>query len=388
MGKGKPKELSLFCPFPLALYAEQLKSLSMRIHHFYPRTPNIGDHFVQRGIERMVRRIVPDATFQLLNVNSRGEDKTDYGLTRSAIERANREASLIIVGGSNLYEGSYRWRWGVHLDIDALKNLQVPLFLVGIGTGSAFVSPLHKPSTRAKREIKLLNDYATFSGARDVLTFEWLHQLGISKAKLMGDPATFIFNQSLQRHNQNGHILITMPPRRFWTSKHQFWSVHLRGRAMFNGLAALAQKLRGKGYQVVVACNDPVDLPLAQRLFERWLPGQVVCPETPEEYYLLLSTSRAVVAGRLHTAVVAFSLGIPFILMDLDQRTHGFVQTYQLEPWTVIPAWRSFEARLKEQTDSLLSDEASESWEFFIEKRDHMYAHAMNQLGDALTSIS
>jgi polysaccharide pyruvyl transferase WcaK-like protein len=336
----------------------------------------------------MVRRIVPDATFQLLNVNSRGEDKTDYGLTRSAIERANREASLIIVGGSNLYEGSYRWRWGVHLDIDALKNLQVPLFLVGIGTGSAFVSPLHKPSTRAKREIKLLNDYATFSGARDVLTFEWLHQLGISKAKLMGDPATFIFNQSLQRHNQNGHILITMPPRRFWTSKHQFWSVHLRGRAMFNGLAALAQKLRGKGYEVVVACNDPVDLPLAQTLFERWLPGQVVCPETPEDYFLLLSRSRAVVAGRLHTAVVAFSLGIPFILMDLDQRTHGFVQTYQLERWTVIPAWRNFEARLKEQTDSLLSDEASKSWEFFIEKRDHMYAHAMNQLGDALTSIS
>ena len=23
----------------------------MRIHHFYPRTNNIGDHFVQRGIE-------------------------------------------------------------------------------------------------------------------------------------------------------------------------------------------------------------------------------------------------------------------------------------------------------------------------------------------------
>jgi len=359
----------------------------MRIHHFYPRTPNIGDHFVQRGIEVMVRSIVPDASFQLLDINSRGEDKIDYGLTQSAIERANREAALIIIGGSNLYEGSYRWPWGVHLEIDALKKLQVPVFLLGVGTGSAFVSPLHKPSTRAKREIKLLNDYATISGARDVVTFEWMQQLGISKAKLMGDPATFIFNRPLQRNNQDGHILITMPARRFWTSKHQFWNVHVRGRSMFNGMVALTQRLREQGNEVVLACNDPLDLPLAQTLFERWLPGQVVCPETPEEYFALLSTSRAVVAGRLHTAVVAFSLGIPFILMDLDQRTHGFVQTYQLEPWTVIPAWRSFEARLHEQTDALLSEDTSESWEFFIEKRNQMYTYAMHQLGDALTSL-
>ncbi len=151
----------------------------MRIHHFYPRTNNIGDHFVQRGIERMVGRIVPEATFELFNVNNRGEDKIEYGLTKLAIERANREADLIIVGGSNLYEGSYRWRWGVHLEDDALENLRVPMFLLGIGAGSDFTSPLRKPSARAKKEIKLLNDCATFSGARDVITYDWLQQLGM-----------------------------------------------------------------------------------------------------------------------------------------------------------------------------------------------------------------
>ena len=93
----------------------------MRIHHFYPITRNIGDHFVQRGIERMIRTLVPDAAFTSFNVNSRG-DAADYGLTRAAVERANGEADLIVVGGSNLYEGSYRWRWGVHLEADALKD--------------------------------------------------------------------------------------------------------------------------------------------------------------------------------------------------------------------------------------------------------------------------
>ena len=121
----------------------------MLIHHFYPRTQNIGDHFVQRGISAMIRRLVPDATFQLFDVNSRGRDKSAYGLTQSAIERANDEADLVIVGGSNLYEGGFGWPWGVHLDPAALTQLRVPLFLLGIGTGSRFASALHKPSTRA-----------------------------------------------------------------------------------------------------------------------------------------------------------------------------------------------------------------------------------------------
>src|SRR5947208_17033962 len=112
----------------------------MRIHHFYPKTRNVGDHFVQRGVERMIRALVPRATFDLFNVNSRGADETGYGLTRATVARANREADLIIVGGSNLYEGSLRWRWGVHLEPDALDDLCVPLFLVGIGTGSSFLA--------------------------------------------------------------------------------------------------------------------------------------------------------------------------------------------------------------------------------------------------------
>src|SRR4030095_6839755 len=98
----------------------------MRIHHFYPRTKNIGDHLVQHGIETVVKSIVPNASFECFDVNSRGASTEQFGLTRSAIERANHEADLVIVGGSNLYEGAFGWHWGVSLDIDALKSLRNP----------------------------------------------------------------------------------------------------------------------------------------------------------------------------------------------------------------------------------------------------------------------
>ncbi|PYS92569.1 MAG: hypothetical protein DMF64_08750 [Acidobacteria bacterium] len=360
----------------------------MRIHHFYPKTRNVGDHFVQRGIERMIREIVPRAAFDLFNVNSRGDDEIGYGLTRSTIERANREAELVIVGGSNLYEGSYRWRWGVHLEPDALNDLHVPLFLVGVGTGSSFLSRPHRPSARAKSEIRLLNDRAAFSGTRDVLTRDWLHKFGIVKAELMGDPATFIFNHPARLGRGGRHILINTPPVRFWASKSRFWQVRLRGRAMFCAAVSLARTLRERGHEVVVVCNDPADLNLAHRLFGEWFAEGIVCPRSPDEYFRLLSGSRAVVTGRLHTAVVSFSLGIPFVLLDADQRTRGFVETYQLGDWSVSPSRGDFEACLKERTDRLLSDDALRPWALLVQKRDRMYERSMSLLRSALGRIN
>jgi polysaccharide pyruvyl transferase WcaK-like protein len=358
----------------------------MLIHHFYPRTQNIGDHFVQRGISTMIRRLVPDASFQLFDVNSRGRDKSAYGLTQSAIERANDEADLVIVGGSNLYEGGFGWPWGVHLDPAALKQLRVPLCLLGIGTGSRFASALHKPSTRAKREITLLNELATLSGARDVVTLDWLKELGVTNAKLMGDPATFIFNHPLQT-NTTGRILVVFAPSRIASSKRQPWKARIRGGAVFRALAELTRNLLEQGQKVIVACNDPSDLPLAQQYFSGWLPDGVTCPQTPEEYFRLLSASRAVISGRLHTAVVALSLGIPFLLIDVDGRTSGFVKTYHLERWAVSASDAGIAKRLCDQTSRLLRADESATWPSLIERRNQMESVAMNHLQEALDSI-
>ena len=358
----------------------------MRVHHFYPKTRNVGDHFVQRGIERMIRELVPDATFELFNVNSRGGDETGYGLTRETVERANREADLVVVGGSNLYEGSLRWPWGVHMEAGALERLRVPLFLLGIGTGSDFLSRAHRPSRRAGEEIRLLNERADFSGVRDAPTLEWLRGLGVTKAELTGDPATFIFNRPARGTHEGEHVLVVTPPLRFWSGGSRSWRVRLRGRALFRAQVSLANALAERGLKVVVACNDPADVPLAHRLFGARFEGRVACPQSPEEYFRLLSGSRAVVTGRLHTAVAAFSLGLPFLLIDADQRSHGFVETYGLGEWALEPS-RDFDARLSERAARLLGDDARAEWEALVRKRDLMRERATELLRAALARV-
>jgi hypothetical protein len=156
---------------------------------------------------------------------------------------------------------------------------------------------------------------------------------------------------------------------------------------MFRAVVSLATALLESGHEVVVACNDPTDVDLARRLFGERFAGRVVCPQTPEEYFRLLSESRAVVTGRLHTAVASFSLGVPFVLIDADQRTRGFVETYRLGDWAADPSRGDFAARLKEQTDRLLRGDGAESWELLVRERDLMYGRGMGLLRGALGRV-
>ena len=332
----------------------------------------------------MIREFMPDASFELFNVNSWGGGDQSFGLTRATIERANREADLVVVGGSNLYEGNYRRDWGVHLEPSALDELRVPLFLLGIGTGSAFLSPLHKPSPRALKEIRLLNERADFSGARDIVTLRWLRALGVSKAELTGDPATFIFNRPATFSGDR--VIIVLPPRRFWSNVSHYLKTRRYGRPMFHALTSLARSLAAEGREVLVICNDPADLSLAQTLFGAQFNARLMCPQTPEQYFNLLAESRAVVTGRLHAAVVAFSLGIPFVIIDADYRSRGFVETYELNDWAVTPARDDFEARLFERAGRLFEDGASVDWEALVQKRERMYEQGMSLLREAFGS--
>jgi polysaccharide pyruvyl transferase WcaK-like protein len=352
----------------------------MRIHHFYPRTKNIGDHFVQIGIQKLVREINPGAHFELFDVNSRGSEIHEYGLTRKAIERANKEADLVIVGGSNLYEGGFRWPLGIHLDPNALQDLRVPLVLLGIGTGSNFGAPVHRPSRRAVNEIKQLNERATLSAVRDATTLSWLRQIGVNQAKLLGDPATCIFNREVHTATAGSHVLIILPPHRVWASKRGFWKALTLGRPIFRALVDLTKTLLEKGEEIRVVCNDPLELPLARKLFGRTLPHPILCPTDPDDYFELLAKSRFVVTGRLHTAAVALSLAVPFLLIDIDQRTRGFLDTYELAAASVQPDKANMSGILLQKTLELMDLPAPTPWLAGIERRNFFYKLAVSQL--------
>ncbi|MDR7415125.1 MAG: polysaccharide pyruvyl transferase family protein [Armatimonadota bacterium] len=359
----------------------------MRIHHFYPQSQNVGDHFVALGVQRLFREIAPAATFASFPVNGRGDGAGEFGITLHAVERANREADLVVVGGSNLYEPyPGQDRWGVHLDPHALPRLRVPLLLVGIGTGSDPGARKPTPPTRrVAEEIRLLNRHACFSGARDVVTLHWLQGLGVGNARLLGDPATFLFSSPARAPKPVRRIAVVLPPRRlYWQrwGRIRFWD--MRGPNLWRAMMALPSHLAALGLEGVVLCNDSRDASLARHLRAPCGAFPIEAPPTPDAYLGILRAMDAVVTARLHTAVVAFSLGIPFVLVDFDQRTHGFVRTYGLHGWVIPYVWMGMAKRLRRQVRRLLAQEVD--WRPLVAKRDEMRNRALAMLREAVAS--
>jgi len=341
----------------------------------------VGDHFVQRGIASLIRRVVPQAEFETFDVNNRGGDQIAFGLTVEAAERANRAADFVVVGGSNLYEG--RDTLGIHVEPDFFKSLKVPLILLGIGTGSGFRSKPPRPSNAARDLLANLHRHAILAGARDVTTLQWLRQLGIEEACLIGDPATFIFNRTRQPAACGDHVVVTMPPIRFWnvTSRREYFDP--RRRRMFQALSLETRRLKRLGYRIVITCNDASDMESAGTLFGRDAADAVHCPATPEEHFDLLKRAKVVISGRLHTAVVSFSLGIPFALVDVDQRTSGFIRTYELEDWAIVPSL-NVGSSMSGIIDNLFDERFANRWEELIDSRNAMHSRALNLLSHAL----
>jgi polysaccharide pyruvyl transferase WcaK-like protein len=147
------------------------------------------------------------------------------------------------------------------------------------------------------------------------------------------------------------------------------------------------QDLIKQGYQVVVACNDRADLPLAHQLF-RHGSGAVVCPDSVDEYFELLANASAVISGRLHTAVVAFSLGVTFLLVNIDKRTEGFIKTYGLEDFSVDPSPIAFGRNLNHKVATLLSQDSRPWWQIKIAARDEMHSLATTALREAINAVA
>ncbi len=296
----------------------------MIIHHYCPRRKNIGDDFVINGIHKQLRRHFPDATIELIPVNRPHIPAEYYGLRGPNLERSNRQADLIVIGGSNLYQCRKNGQWGVVTDLDSIKQIKKPVLLVGIGCGSSF-NTIRTCSDQSRAEMIALNQIAIGSSVRDRPTVEYLKAFGIRNMILTGCPATFVFDQPFCFRHE-GPVAISVPSAEFGKKKR------LAAFFLTRSVQKYIRHCRQQGFEVVLSCHHERDLPLAARLAPAC---PVVHSLETQPYYDLYNQARYVVGFRLHSTIISLSLGTPFIPVSFDLRGEAFVQTYQGENWNI-----------------------------------------------------
>lgn len=311
---------------PKEYYAKRKNKKHYIIHHYCPHTYNAGDHFVILSIRKHLKNFLPNCTFIPKAVaGNRGWGKP-IGLKGKNIFYSNKYADAVILGGSDQYND-----WSPKIKADEIKHLLPPLFLIGLGVSSKDIDldPFLK-DRKYRRDILETNKKASSSSVRDKATQTFLENLGFHNSIVTGCPALFLFDKKFNIKNSNKNVLFTFPYPLIHGTKNP------RKQQKFNILYRLIrdiiQYVESKNLNPIIVCHDDRDVPQAQKLF----PGHTIFfSNYPNKYFDLYENARMVIGSRLHATILASSLGIPSININLDLRGTGFSKTFKLNKWNL-----------------------------------------------------
>ncbi len=342
----------------------------MRIAHIYPKNdPNIGDHLVKAGIDKLLRERLGPVTIDGYSNKRDAEDPQEpIGITRGSVDVFNH-SDLLVIGGSNLYEVS-DGRWGVVVETEALERLKVPVLLLGIGSGWSFAFP-HLPRFPAEveRQIRCLHGLARGSSVRDDMTERILRSHRVGPCTVTGCPATFLADEPLRRTGA-GRVGVAFLPRRMYAPRVRLSfrrsPTHARRRLLTRTFLGVLEGLRAGGFETRVLVHDARDLPLAHRL----VGDEIVYHKEPARLLEEISACDVVVGFRLHACIAALGYGIPVVPVLADGRSSAFAETFGLTELSVPvdPAG----ALLAMERICLALDSGREFWQPALERRDEL----------------
>ncbi|HWE96594.1 MAG TPA: polysaccharide pyruvyl transferase family protein [Tepidisphaeraceae bacterium] len=331
--------------------------MALTVHHYFPLgSENVGDPLVARAIRAAVRRHFGEVEFVDVPVNDRypGNDRT-LGLRGDNIDRANEQADLVIVGGSNLLEArkprrhglfGKKGNWGVYTDVESLNRLRVPMLLLGMGTGSSFgksIRPYHPP---ALDEVRLMFKKAFASAVRDVTTVDKLREIGVH-TECTGCPVTFLTDLPVAPADPGLPLMVSFPPPRIVE--------RVGGRAYLRAAMDYVEWLHEHGRQVVVTLHDMGDVGPAKE----WVPPgvEVFCTPNLDELIARFEQSCGVIGFRLHAALLGLGLGKPVIPVGVDWRGLAFIDTFEVRDLSTRAHRFGQSAKLRDLTLRLLAND-------------------------------
>lgn len=238
-----------------------------KILNFYSGTHNIGDIIPVLGIRRMLNE-TPDV-WSMLDRN------IDFDFI-------NRNYSRVIIGGAGLLDFVFERFWN-----RLLHECKLPITIWGVGITSGKTSPDYlKTINSIGKRCDLIN-------VRDNLTAEIF---GFDDPSITVCPCTVYLQDYKDRVDRTSNSLL--------------YSSHERS-------ISVEEK---KKIKAVLAKSAP-----NYRFSDHVQYSHLGLEEIIEEYYC---NSGFVLTSRLHGAIIAYGLGIPYLAIDRAPKTNSFVREY------------------------------------------------------------
>ena len=340
---------------------DKTKSKNMIIHHYCPHTFNAGDHFVILSIRKHLKNFLPKSVLVPKAVaNNRGWGKP-IGLRGENIRISNQYADAVILGGSDQYHN-----WSPRIKAKEIRHLIPPLFFIGLGVSSKDIdSKPYLKKEEFKKDILAANQKCALSSVRDELTQNFLAELGYKDSILTGCPALYLFDEKLKLRKHSKKVLLTFPYPLIHNRNNEDKSSKFM--ILSETMNLILKKLQELELEPVIVCHDDRDVPIAQEMFQDY---PLFFSNYVNDYFPLFDGACMVIGSRLHATILAGSMGLPFININLDQRGTGFSRTFGLQNWNLNYNDPDLSAKLIERMIKIHQNELS-GFVDFAEIRQH-----------------
>jgi hypothetical protein len=273
-------------------------------------TKNIGDHFIELAIRRMLR---PDTVYERFTIRR--------ALRADEIDRIN-QTSCALICGTNLYQHD----WESALDVSVLKKITVPIIPFGVGSSAASLTDTYVGDA-TRTMVRRIHEHCAVGSVRDPHSAAVLTRAGVTNFIMTGCPVLFWAGED--------HRLppVAAGPRKRLVVTARNWLMHRWPDNIDHPVQIdLLRRVLAEFPREVItfAVHEDFDRNLIEKLN---IPAeQVLDTQDPQDYVRLYSDpDHAVLALRLHAGMLARANGLPAIFVGHDTRTYAFCNMMGIE---------------------------------------------------------
>ncbi|MEM8629758.1 MAG: polysaccharide pyruvyl transferase family protein [Pseudomonadota bacterium] len=378
MAIGGPVGLAI-CPLSKSAYGLGRGEAVTRFVVFgLPYSPNLGDGVIADCLEYALRKTVPEADVQAVDLSGRMKrgqvvvgnrslklrllEMMPQALKQRAVEyylgrivdaakpswrRTLEDADMAFIGGGQLFsDADLNFCVKIAGACEVLEDAKVPVAVHAVGVARNW----SQRGTALFSKVKLTK--LSWIGLRDMYSLEaWNDQMpadgpgrSLPETTVVRDPG-LLAEGAYGRGKATGGIglCVTAP---MILGYHSDVSAHKAPILEF--FADCAKGLSEQGHPVTLFCNGAdedqfaisklSDDPSVQPLISQ---GKVVVaptPKQPRELAHLISGFDLVVAHRLHACILAYAYGIPSVGLGWDQKVESFFASVDRQDFFLNPA--------------------------------------------------
>lgn len=290
------------------------------IMYYSVMTGNRGDTAIRKSITEAINENL-SVPFTFFNVKY--EELTELRI----LNQLNTECSALMIAGSGLYTNyptSSGWYFPCKTEL--FQKIKVPIMLIGIGKNNNLKKDIFNGDLTefAKDSIRLINERAVISTVRDLRTYNTLKDLGISKHKLMLDPANFLRVPKVPKEKRIAFNIAQHSPLlgRFDGGIEGQKNRNLN----IENFTKIGHYVNSIGYKTVFIAHDALEQSIIKDLQINLPNMEFVNTDDIDIMLKEYARCEASIGVKMHSNILSFASGTPFISLYYDEKSIEYLK--------------------------------------------------------------